>query len=55
LEEALLKHLIIYNQRIPQQVIGHQTPMQAVQKGRQDKPDLFANKEYNQTGLDMDE
>ena len=35
-----------------QRAINHQTPMQAVQKWQEDKPELFVKKDYDQAGLD---
>ncbi|MDD2722840.1 MAG: integrase core domain-containing protein, partial [Methylovulum sp.] len=52
LEKTLLSYLVIYNHHIPQRAINHQTPMQAVQKWQEDKPELFVKKVYDQAGLD---
>jgi len=51
LEKGLLAYLLIYNAHIPQRALGHQTPQQAIEKWRADKPDLFVNSDYNQAGL----
>jgi hypothetical protein len=32
--------------------LNHQTPIQALKKWQQEKPDLFAKRVYNQAGLD---
>jgi len=52
LEKGLLAYLLIYNAHIPQRALGHQTPLQAVEKWRAEKPDLFVETVYNQAGLD---
>jgi transposase InsO family protein len=52
LEKGLLAYLLVYNAHIPQRTLGHQTPQQAIEKWRADKPDLFAKKDYNQAELD---
>jgi len=52
LEKTLLSYLVIYNHHIPQRAINHQTPLQAVQKWQEDKPELFVKKDYDQAGLD---
>jgi len=53
LEQRLLAYLLIYNGHIPQRALGHQTPLQAVEKWRVDKPDLFTETVSYQAGLDI--
>jgi hypothetical protein len=41
-----------YNHHIPQRALKHQTPIQALQKWRAEKPDLFVKRVYEHAGLD---
>ncbi len=51
--ETTLKHYTgTYNHRIPQRALDHRSPVQALQAWRQKRPDLFAKRGYEQTGLD---
>ena len=52
LEMTLTLYLTAYNHHIPQRALNHQTPIQALQKWRSEKPDLFVNRVYEQAGLD---
>ena len=52
LEMTLTLYLTTYNQHIPQRALHHQTPIQALQKWRTEKPDLFVKRVYKQAGLD---
>ncbi|WP_210547297.1 IS481 family transposase [Rhodoferax sp. PAMC 29310] len=52
LEATLTLYLKTYNHHIPQRALKHQTPIQALQKWRAGKPDLFAKRVYEQAGLD---
>ena len=52
LEMTLTLYLTTYNQHIPQRALNHQTPIQALQKWRAEKPDLFVKRVYEQAGLD---
>jgi transposase InsO family protein len=52
LESTQHNYVKIYNHNIPQRALHHQTPIQALKKWQQEKPDLFAKRVYNQTGLD---
>ena len=52
LETTLTLYLNTYNHRIPQRALKHQTPIQALQKWRADKPELFVKGVYKQAGLD---
>ena len=49
---TLTLYLTTYNQHIPQRALHHQTPIQALQKWRTEKPDLFVKRVYKQAGLD---
>lgn len=52
LESTLRNYVKIYNHNIPQRTLQHQTPIQALKKWQQEKPDLFIKRVYNQAGLD---
>lgn len=52
LESTLLNYVKIYNHNIPQRALKHQTPIHALKKWQQEKPDLFLKRGYNQAGLD---
>ena len=52
LDATLSHYLSTYNHLIPQRALKHQTPIQALQKWRTDKPQLFVKRVYKQTGLD---
>lgn len=52
LESTLRNYLKIYNNSIPQRALDHQTPIQALKKWRDEKPELFVKRVYNQAGLD---
>ena len=52
LEMTLTLYLTTYNHHIPQRALNHQTPIQALQKWRKEKPDLFVKRIYDHTGLD---
>jgi len=41
-----------YNHLIPQRALKHQTPIQALQKWRSEKPELFVKRMDKQPGLD---
>jgi transposase InsO family protein len=53
LESTLRNYLKIYNNNIPQRALKHQTPIQALKKWQQEKPELFVKRVYNQAGLDI--
>lgn len=53
LDETLKHYLSTYNHLIPQRALKHQTPIQALQKWRTEKPQLFVKRVYKQTGLDI--
>ena len=52
LESTLKLYLSTYNHSIPQRALGHQTPIRALKDWQQKKPELFAKRVYEQTGLD---
>ena len=52
LQTTLALYLTTYNRHIPQRALNHQTPIQALQKWRAEKPDLFVKRVYEQAGLD---
>lgn len=52
LETTLDRYLIIYNHHIPQRALNHQTPIQALKKWHDEKPELFVKRVYKQAGLD---
>jgi len=54
LATTLDRHLIFYNPLIPQRALKHQTPIHALQKWQNAKPELFVKPVYNQPGLDTD-
>ena len=52
LESTLRNYVKIYNHNIPQRALQHQTPIQALKKWQQEKPDLFVKRVYDHAGLD---
>jgi transposase InsO family protein len=52
LETTLKHYLNIYNHHIPQQALGHQSPVDAMKAWQVKKPELFIKRVYKQTGLD---
>jgi hypothetical protein len=52
LESTLRNYLKIYNNNISQRALKHQTPIQALKKWQQEKPELFVKRVYNQAGFD---
>ena len=52
LETTLDRYLTIYNHHIPQRALNHQTPIQALKKWHDEKPELFVKRVYKQAGLD---
>jgi transposase InsO family protein len=53
LESTLRNYLKIYNDNIPQRALEHQTPIQALKKWRDKKPELFVKRVYDQARLDI--
>jgi hypothetical protein len=52
LDDTLKHYLSTYNHLIPQRALKHQSPIQALQKWRTERPDLFVKCVYNLAGLD---
>ena len=52
LDETLKHYLSTYNHLIPQRALHHRTPIQALKTWRDNKPQLFVKRVYEQTGLD---
>ena len=52
LDDTLTHYLSTYNNLIAQRALKHQTPIQALQNWRSDKPDLFMKRINKQPGLD---
>jgi len=52
LDDTLAHYLSTYNHLIPQRALKHQTPIQALQKWRSEKPGLFVKRVEKQPGLD---
>ena len=53
LEETLIRYSHIYNNFIPQRMLGHLTPVDAIRNWQQKRPELFKKVVYNHPGLDM--
>jgi transposase InsO family protein len=53
LESTLMSYMKTYNHLIPQRALKHLSPVQALKKWYDEKPELFKKKVYNQTGLDI--
>ncbi|MDD2711574.1 MAG: IS481 family transposase, partial [Simplicispira sp.] len=53
LEATLMLYLKIYNHSIAQRALKHLTPVAALKKWQQEKPELFVKRVYNQAGLDI--
>jgi transposase InsO family protein len=51
LESTLRNYLKVYNDTILQCGLDHQTPIQAIKKWHEKKPELFVKRVYNQAGL----
>ena len=52
LDDTLAHYLSTYNHLIPQRALKHQSPIQALQKWRSERPQLFVKQVNNQPGLD---
>ena len=53
LHTTLKMYLKTYNQRIPQRALKHLTPIAALKKWQQEKPELFVKRIYALPGLDI--
>ena len=52
--ELTIKHYEkLYNGCIPQKMIGHRTPLDALRQWQRERPELFVKKIYNLTGPDI--
>jgi hypothetical protein len=52
---TLMLHLKTYNHSIAQRALRHLTPVAALKKWQQQKPQLFVKRVYNQAGLDKNQ
>lgn len=52
LEETLIRDVRLYHHQIPQKALGHISPVQALKKWQERRPELFKKKVYNLTGRD---
>ena len=52
LEATLMRYVKTYNHQIPQRVLHHISPIQALKDWYAKKPELFKRRVYNQAGLD---
>ncbi len=52
LKETMLKYNQLYNHHIPQKSLGHLTPIQAMKKWQDSKPELFNKSVYHLSGPD---
>jgi hypothetical protein len=48
----LRKYLKVYSPNILQRALNNETPIQAMKKWQQTKPELLVKRIYNQTSLD---
>lgn len=49
---TLERYVFLYNQHLPQRVLKHKTPIQALKEWQQNKPELFNKRVINRPGLD---
>ena len=52
LEETLLRYVATYNTHIPQRALGHLSPVEALRKWQEKRPELFVSEINNLPGLD---
>jgi transposase InsO family protein len=52
LEQTLHRYVSLYNQQLPQSVLGSKTPLQVMTDWYRSHPQLFLRKPYDRTGLD---
>ena len=52
LERTIQNYCKLYNSNIPQKLLGHRAPVQAMKDWQKHKPELFTKKVYNLTGPD---
>lgn len=53
LKQTLEDYLRIYDHHIPQKMLGHITPVAALQNWKDKQPELFRKRIYNHPGLDI--
>lgn len=53
LTDTIKRYVQVYNQHLPQQALGHITPLQAMKNWYQKQPNLFKKRVYNLAGLDI--
>jgi len=52
LKATLYRYVRLYNHQIPQKALGHITPVQALKKWQETKPELFTKTVYDLPGGD---
>ena len=52
LEHTILRYVWLYNQQLPQSVLGSRTPLKAMKDWHKIKPELFKKIPYQLTGCD---
>jgi transposase InsO family protein len=52
LEQTLMRYGHLYNQHIPQRVLGHKTPVETLKDWQKKKPELFHKQVRNHAGPD---
>jgi transposase InsO family protein len=52
LEQTLMRYGHLYNQHIPQQALGHKTPVETLKDWQKKKPELFHKQVRNHAGPD---
>ena len=52
LDATLHRYVLLYNQQLPQSVLGSKTPLQAMKDCHKSKPQLFKKQPYSLTGCD---
>lgn len=52
LEATLLRYVLLYNQHLPQRMLTHQTPLQAMKQWQKSHPELFKKQVRNRPGPD---
>ncbi len=53
LSATLERHVLLYNQYLPQLVLRHRTPVQAMKAWQKQRPELFKKRVCNRPGLDI--
>ncbi|WP_416145745.1 integrase core domain-containing protein [Prosthecochloris sp. SCSIO W1103] len=52
LQRTIQNYCKLYNNNIPQELLGHRTPIQAMKEWQKQRPDLFIKQAYNLVGPD---